>query len=138
MTSHASRSRAAARDAERGGGWVVFAGAMLMILGSVNVIHGIGAISNSKFFAGDAKFVIGSLHTWGWVALLLGAAQLLTAFGVLSNSRAAAWAGVMFAALNAIAQLLWISSAPFLALALLSLDVLVIYGLAAYGGRVGD
>src|SRR3954468_16320570 len=122
-------------DSERGNGWVVFAGAMLMILGTVNVIHGIAAISNSKFFVGDAQYVFGSLNTWGWIALLLGAAQLIAAFGVLAGSRAAAWLGVLLAGLNAIAQLLSISSYPFLALALFSLDILVIYGLVSYGGR---
>jgi hypothetical protein len=38
-------------------------------------------------------------------------------------------------AVNAIAQLLFIPSYPFWALAIFSLDVLVLYGLAAYGGR---
>jgi hypothetical protein len=133
-----ARSRHAYEESPRGSGWVVFAGTMLLILATVNVIHGIAAISNSKVFAGDAKFVFGSLHTWGWVMLLLGVGQLLTALGVLANNRAAAWGGVFFASLNAIAQLLWIESAPFLALALFSLDLLVIYGLVSYGGRLED
>lgn len=119
----------------RGTGWVLFGGVMLMILGTVNLIDGIGAVSNSKFFVNGAKYVFGDLNTWGWIVLLLGAAQLIAAFGVLANSRAASWLGVGFAGLNAIAQLLFISSYPFLALSLFSLDVLVIYGLATYGGR---
>ena len=125
-----------ARDLDpKGSGWIVFAGAMLLLLGSVNTIHGIAAISNSKFFVGDAKFVIADLKTWGWIIMLLGIGQLLAAFGVFANSRGAAWLGVGFAGLNAVAQLLWISSYPFLALALFALDVLVIYGLVVYGGR---
>jgi hypothetical protein len=133
-----ARSRRAYEDAPRGSGWLVFAGTMLLILGTVNVIEGIAAISNSKFFVNEAKFVIGSLNAYGWIILLLGATQLMAALGVLAGSRGAAWAGVAFAGLNAIAQLLWISSYPFLALALFSLDVLVIYGLVVYGGRVDD
>jgi len=133
-----ARSRHAYEESARGSGWLVFAGTMLLILATMNVITGIAAIGDSKFFVGDAKFVFGSLNTWGWIILLLGVAQLLTALGVLANNRAAAWAGVLFASLNAIAQLLWISTYPFLALALFSLDILVIYGLVAYGGRVED
>jgi hypothetical protein len=125
-----------ARGADpRGAGWIVFGGAMLLLLGSINAIHGIAAISNSKFFVGDAKFVFGDLKTWGWIILLLGIGQLLAAFGIFANNRAASWLGVCFAGLNAMAQLLWISTYPFLALALFSLDVLVIYGLVVYGGR---
>jgi hypothetical protein len=132
-----SRVHTPAAHEEFGGGvgWVLFGGVMLLILGTVNVIDGIAAVSNSNFFVGDAKFVFGSLNTWGWIVLIIGAAQILTAFGVFANSRAAAWAGVVFASLNAIAQLLFISSYPFLALALFSIDILVIYALVSYGGR---
>jgi hypothetical protein len=39
------------------------------------------------------------------------------------------------AGLNAIAQLMFIKAQPWGSLAIFSLDVLVIYGLVAYGGR---
>ena len=85
-----------ARDLDpKGSGWIVFAGAMLLLLGSVNTIHGIAAISNSHFFVGDAHFLFGDLKTWGWIVMFLGIGQLLAAFGVFANSRGAAWLGVM-------------------------------------------
>jgi hypothetical protein len=137
-----SRSASEARPAyasdyeeSRGTGWLVFAGAMLAIVGTLNVIGGIGAISNSKFFVNDAKYVFGSLNTWGWVALTFGVAQVLTAFGVWARSTAAAWLGMLFVSLNAVAQLLDIPAYPFWSLALFTLDILILYGLAAYGGR---
>jgi hypothetical protein len=42
---------------------------------------------------------------------------------------------VIFAGVNAIVQLLFIASNPFLSLALFSVDLLVIFGLIAYGGH---
>jgi hypothetical protein len=45
------------------------------------------------------------------------------------------WIGVTSASVNAIVQLLFIASNPFLSLALFSVDLLVIFGLIAYGGR---
>jgi hypothetical protein len=42
---------------------------------------------------------------------------------------------VISASVNAIVQLLFIASNPFLSLALFSVDLLVIFGLLAYGGR---
>ena len=41
----------------------------------------------------------------------------------------------MIVSLNAIAQLLFMPSYPFWALSVFTLDVLVLYGLAAHGGR---
>ena len=129
------RAEAAAYDDDRGSGWLVFCGTMLAIVGTLNIIGGIAAISNSKFYVHGAKYVFGDLKTWGWIVLLIGVAQLLTAFGVWARSSAAAWLGVGFASLNMIAQLMNIPSYPFYALSLFAIDVLIIYGLAAYGGR---
>ncbi|MFL5825292.1 MAG: hypothetical protein ACJ76V_02090 [Thermoleophilaceae bacterium] len=118
---------------EHGSGWVTFAGTMLIIVGALNVIQGIGAIDNSKFFVGNAQFIISNLNTWGWIVLIMGAIQLLAAFGIFARNQFARWLGVGFAGLNSIAQLLLLPAYPFLSLALFTLDILVIYGLIAYG-----
>ena len=120
---------------DAGGGWVTFAGVILSIVGVMNIIGGIGAIDDSQFFAGNTKYVLGDLHTWGWVILILGAAQLLTAFGLWARSTPARWLGVGFASLNAIALLLMLPAYPLWSLALFSLDIIVIYQLATYGAR---
>ncbi|HST40640.1 MAG TPA: hypothetical protein VLK58_14085 [Conexibacter sp.] len=116
-------------------GWVVFAGTMLAIVGSLNIIYGIAAISDSTFYVNDAAYVISGLNTWGWIALVLGCGQMLCAFGVWVQNGFAVWAGVAFAGLNAIAQLLMLPAYPFLSLALFAVDLLVIYALAVHGTR---
>jgi hypothetical protein len=120
---------------DRGAGWVVFAGVMLMIVGIMNVIGGIAAIDDANFYVGNAEFMISDLNTWGWVILLTGAVQILAALGVWAGNQLARWLGVLFASLNALAQLLMIPAYPLFSLALFAVDVLVIYGLLAYGGR---
>jgi hypothetical protein len=121
-----------------GYGWVVFAGTMLMIVGVLNVVYGIAAIDNSSFFVNDAKYVISSLNTWGWVVLIIGVVQLLTAFGVWARNTFATWLGVAIASLSAIAQLLMISAYPLLSLALFAIDLAVVYGLAVHGGHARE
>ena len=59
-------------DDERGYGWVAFAGTLLLLVGSVNVIEGIAAIGNSSFFVRNTHYVFANLNTWGWIALILG------------------------------------------------------------------
>lgn len=122
-------------EAERGDGWVMFAGVMMLILGVMNVIYGIAAIDSANFYVQDAKYVVSDLNTWGWVLLAAGVVQFLAAIGIWLGSQLARWIGVIAAGLNAITQMLFIDSQPFLALALFSVDVLVIYGLIVYGGR---
>jgi hypothetical protein len=118
-----------------GYGWVVFAGAMLMMLAILNGIYGIAAISNSTFFVNDARYVFSDLNTWGWIALVTGAIQLVVALGIWAGNTLATWAGLAIAGINAIVQLLMIPAYPFLSLALFSIDLLVIYGLAVHGGH---
>jgi hypothetical protein len=115
--------------------WVVFAGIMILLVGVMNVIYGIAAIDKSTFFIQDAKFVFAELNTWGWVLVVVGVVQLIAAFGIWSRRGWGRWIGIISASGNAIIQLLWISSYPLAALALFSLDLLVIYGLASWDYR---
>ena len=122
-------------DETSGDGWVAFAGLMLVMVGTLNVIDGIAAISNSTFFTENARYVISDLNTFGWIVLILGSCQVLAAFGVWAKTPGVRWFGVTVAALNGIAQLLFIPAYPFWSLALFTVDILVIYGLVAHGKR---
>jgi hypothetical protein len=128
--------RSARVDDEHGYGWVLFAGAMLCLLGTLNMIQGIAAISNSHFYAHNVSYVAGNLNAWGWTMTIVGGFQLLVALGVFYKNPFARWTGVLIAGLNAIAQLMFIPSYPLYSLALFTLDILVIYGLVAYGSRI--
>jgi hypothetical protein len=124
-----------AYESRRGYGWVLFAGIILMVVGTLNVIYGIAAISNSKFFVRDATYVLSSLNTYGWILLCIGAIQFCLAFAIWAGTEWGRWLGILSASLNAIAQMLFIPSYPFAALTMFTLDILVIYGLAAHGGH---
>jgi len=121
---------------DRGYGWIIFAGTMLALVGVLNVIEGIAAVSKSHFFVANAHYVVGDLKAWGWTVLILGVIQVLTGFGVFLKNQFARWVGVAIASLNAIAQLMFIPAYPFWSLAVFALDILIIYGLVAYGGRM--
>jgi hypothetical protein len=140
-TTDPARTRATVRPyaapaAERyveGEGWVLFAAVMLGLLATLNLVDGIAAVSTSKFFVGGAKFVISDLHTWGWILIVFGAIQGVTAAGVFLRWKGIRWVGVTFAGLNAIAQLLVMPAYPLWALCMFALDILVMYGLIAHG-----
>jgi hypothetical protein len=102
-------------DDERGYGWVVFAGTLLLLIGSINVIQGIAAI-----------------------VLILGACQFLVGLGVFVKNQFSRWTGVVVLAANTIAQLLIMPAYPFWSLTLIAMDILAIYGLIAYGKRISE
>jgi hypothetical protein len=138
MTSAATQPArgAGGRHAEgRGYGMVLFASVLLVILGCLNLIHGIAAVANSHVFTANAHYVFGSLRTWGWITLIIGGLQLLAAAGVVAGNQVARWFGVVVLGLNAIDQMFFIPAYPFWSLTIIAVDVVALYGLCAYGSR---
>ena len=132
----ASVSREAAYDdEEKGFGWLLFAATMLGLGGILAVIDGIVALSKSRFYTSGATYVFSDLRTWGWITLLVGVLLIIAAMGVFSGSGFARWFGIFAAALLAIDQFMFAQAYPFWSLLMFALAVLVIYALAAYGGK---
>ena len=131
-------TREYADDDDRGYGWVVFAGVLLLILGILNFIEGLAAIGNAHFFTANAHYIAGSLNTWGWVVLCIGVLEWVVGLGVFVKNQFSRWTGVVVLSANAIAQLLMMPAYPFWSLSIFALDVLAVYGLIAYGKRIGE
>jgi hypothetical protein len=112
--------------------WITFSVVMLMVIGVSNIIGGIAAIGDSKFFPGAAKYLVGDLHSLGWAVLILGAVQVVAGLGVRAGSFAAVWIGVVSAGLNLVAQLLFLPAQPLWSLGLAALDAAVLFGLVTY------
>jgi hypothetical protein len=66
--------------APKGTGWVVFAGIMLAIAATLNIIWGVAAVAGSGFFVAGADYIlITNQATWGWIAIGFGALEFLAA-----------------------------------------------------------
>jgi hypothetical protein len=111
-------------------GWWVFAGILLLVAGILNIIWGIAAIGDSKFFTENATYIISGLNTWGWITLIVGVLELVAAFSLWSGGEFGRWFGIFIASLNAIAALLSIHAYPFWSLAVFALAIIIIYKLA--------
>ena len=119
----------------RGLGLVLFAAVLLLVVGSFNLIDGIAAVANSHVFTANATYVIGDLRAWGWLALTLGALQILAGGGVMMGNQLARWAGVVLVVFNTIGQLFFIPAYPFWSVLIISIDVIALYALCVYGSR---
>jgi hypothetical protein len=111
-------------------GWWVFAGVLLLIAGVLNIIYGIAAIGDSKFFTENVTYIISGRNTWGWIILILGVLELVAAFSLFSGGEFGRWFGIFIASLNAIGALLSIPAYPFWSLAIFALAIIIVYKLA--------
>ena len=120
----------------RGAGWAMFAAILLFLAGTWNVIDGVLAMSRSHVYTADAHYVFSDLKTWGWIVVLLGVIQLCAGVGVVSGSSWAVWFAIAVTVVNAIGQLMFVPAYPFWALAMFTLDVLIIFGLTTYNSTI--
>jgi hypothetical protein len=134
-TTPPSREMGHHEESERAAGWLLFAGAMVMIAGFLNLIYGIAGIGNANWLEANSAYVFSNLKTWGWIVTIVGVLQLTAAFSIWAGNEYGRWLGMISAGINSIVMLMFIPAYPFGALAVFAIDVLVIYGLAAYGGR---
>jgi hypothetical protein len=120
---------------QRGAGWLLFAGIIISIAGALNLAWGIAAVSDSHLFDGHGRFIFEGLHAWGWVTIVLGAIQLLAALSIWRGGIFGQVFGIFAASLSAVGALLSIAGYPLWSICIFAVDMLIIYGLAAYGGR---
>ena len=127
-----------------GSGWKIFAGIMVLLVGVFNVIDGLRAITSanqveSHFPNGKVELpVTNDLKVWGWVILVIGVVMILAGFLIFSGNMFGRIVGVIVAGLNAIVQLSYLDHNTFWSFTMILVDVLVIYGLVAHGGRIDE
>jgi hypothetical protein len=122
-------------DDSHGQGLVTFAGVLVTIAAVLNTLYGIAAISKAHVFVRNAHYVFGDLKLWGWFLLALGIVQFFAALALWRGTSWGRWFAVACASVNALLQTLWMPAFPLLAITVLTLDIIAIYGLLTYGGR---
>ena len=118
----------------RGAGRVVFAATMLLIVGTLNIIYGIGALDGANIFVNDQRFVLTNLNTLGWVLIVLGVIQLAGGFSLMAGNTYGRVIGIIGGSLGAIGALLSIGgSYPWWSLAVFFLCVYIVHGILVFG-----
>ena len=111
---------------------------MLLIVGTLNIIYGIGALDNANIFVGDTRYIFTNLNTLGWVLIILGVIQLTGGWSLISGSTYGRVIGIIASSLGAIGALLSIGGAyPWWSLAIFALCVYVLHGIVVYGEDEG-
>jgi hypothetical protein len=118
----------------RGAGRVAFAAIMLVIVGTLNIIYGFGALDDANIFVNDTRFILDDLNTLGWVLIVLGVVQLTAGFSLMGGRTYGRVLGIAAGSLGAIGALLSIGGAyPWWSLAVFFLCVYIVHGIMVFG-----
>jgi len=113
---------------------VAFAGFLLLLVGTLNIIYGLGALDDANIFVNDKRFVLDNLNTLGWVLLILGVIQLAGGFSLLAGNTFGRVLGIIGGSLGAIGAVLSIGgNNPWWSLAVFALCVYVVHGIVIFG-----
>jgi hypothetical protein len=118
----------------KGEGWLIFAAIALGVAGIMRIFDAIWAfrITNQSLTDG----ILGSnIRNYAWVWLIVGILLILCAFAIAQRSQFARWIGIVAGAVCAITSIWWMPYYPIWSLTYIAIGVLVVYALAAYGGR---
>ena len=143
MSNEAYGSSEARRASRETSGWAVglilFAAIMMIMVGVFQALQGLIAIFENEFYAATRNYLFKfDATTWGWIHLILGLVVAFAGWGLLSGRTWARVLAITLAVLSAIANFLFIPYYPFWSLLLITLDVLVIWALAAHGGDLRE
>ncbi len=118
----------------RGVGRVVFAGVLLLIVGTINILYGIGSLDDAHIFVNDQRFILTNLNTLGWVLIILGVIQLTGGLSLLAGNTFGRVIGIVGGSLGAIGALLSIGGHyPWWSLGVFFLCVYVVHGIIVFG-----
>ena len=119
-------------------GWIIFAGTMMVLVGTFHVIQGLVALFNDAYYlVGQTGLVVQvDYSAWGWVHLISGVVVFLAGLALFSGKMWARTVGVVVASVSAILNFVFIAAFPVWSLTIIAIDVFVIYALTAHGGEM--
>ena len=120
-----------AENVAKRSGWITFAGVLAFIAGGYNTLSGIAALADDNALESQAREVLYGidLTAWGWFWLVIGLVQIVTGVLILQRNTWGLWLGVAFAGLSAMLTVIVMFVFPLWALAVLTIDFLVLFGL---------
>jgi hypothetical protein len=120
-------------------GFILFAAIMMIMVGVFEAIQGLVGIFENEFYVPTRNYIFQfDATSWGWTHLILGLLIAFAGWGLLSGRTWARAVAIILAVLSAIANFAFIPYYPFWSLLIITLDVFVIWAVAAHGGAMRE
>ena len=120
--------------------WLYFAGTILGLAGLMRFVDAFWAFRYDGVLPDEFEGALlgTTLSTYGWAYIIVGVILILSSFAVLNRSQFARWIGIIAGAILTVSAMWWMPVYPVWSLAYVIIGILVIYALAAHGGRHAD
>ena len=107
----------------------------MITMGAYQAIVGLIALFDDGYYVvRPSGLVVNVDYTaWGWTHLIIGLLAFFAGFGVLSGKTWARAVGITLAGVGAIVNFAFIAAFPVWAIILITMDIVIIYALAAHG-----
>ena len=126
------------RDQTAWVGWVVFAGTMMVLLGTFHAIQGLVALFNDEYFlvTNSGLALTADFTAWGWTHLILGLIIAGAGAGLFAGQMWARVVGVLVAMVSAVVNLGFLAAYPIWSALMILLDMLVIWAITVHGSEI--
>ena len=115
-------------------GLVTFAAVMMFVLAAFQILWAIVQFTNAAWISSVTYGTFnGHLWLWGIVDLIIAAAALYAGYDILRGGSFGRVFGIIVAGVSALRWFFYIPAEPWMAIVVIAVDVLIIYGLAASG-----
>lgn len=117
-------------------GWFLFAGLLILFAGLWNIFEGMVGLLRSDLYTGTPAF--GAVWGWAIAWLAFGVVAVAAGAGIMAGRSWARWFGIAAASLNALVHLGATGTYPLWSLAMVALNVLVLYALTVHWQRATE
>jgi hypothetical protein len=115
-------------------GLVTFAAVMMFVLAAFQILWAITEFVNAYWLSTVTYGTFnGHLWLWGILDLIVAVAALYAGFDILRGGSFGRVFGVIVAGISAVRWFFYIPAEPFIAIVVIAVGVLIIYGLVAHG-----
>jgi hypothetical protein len=113
---------------------LTYAAIMMFVLGGFHILLAISEFASSTWVLSrlDVELFVPILFVWGLLDLIIGAIAVYAGYSILRGGAFGYITGFTFAGLGIIRWLVYIPVSPVLAVVVIALNALVLYGLVAH------
>jgi hypothetical protein len=121
-------------------GWIVFAGIMMVMLGTFHAIDGLIALFKDDYYlvTDNGLAVTVDYTVWGWVHLIAGIIVVAAGVALFAGKTWARVVAIIVALLSAILNITFLAAYPIWSTIMIAVDILVIWALTVHGGELRE